>query len=56
MQALALLTKLFNNIIDAKKAPEDWRISTLVPIYKSKGEIQSSNYRGIKLMSETLRE
>ena len=39
------LTKLFNEILRSKKMPEDWRKSTLVPIYKNKGDIQScENY------------
>ena len=36
--------------------PDEWRKSTLVPIYKNKGDIQScGNYRGIKLMSHTMK-
>ena len=36
--------------------PEKWRESTLIPIFKEKGDIQScENYRGIKLMSHTLK-
>jgi hypothetical protein len=35
--------------------PDEWR-STLVPIFKNKGDIQScTNYRGIKLMSHTMK-
>jgi hypothetical protein len=35
--------------------PDEWR-SILVPIYKNKGDIQScTNYRGIKLMSHTMK-
>ena len=35
--------------------PNEWRKSTLVPLYKNKGDIQScSNYRGIKLMCHTM--
>ena len=50
------LTKLFNEILRSKKMPEDWRKNTLVPIYKNKGDIQScENYRGIKLMSHTMK-
>ena len=50
------LTKLFNRIILTRKMPNEWRRSTLVPIYKNKGDIQScNNYRGIKLMSHTMK-
>jgi hypothetical protein len=49
------LTKLFNHIFRSNKMPDEWR-SILVPIYKNKGDIQScTNYRGIKLMSHTMK-
>ena len=36
--------------------PEDWRNSVITPIYKEKGDIQDcGNYRGIKLMSHTMK-
>ncbi|KAK3549439.1 hypothetical protein QTP86_001440 [Hemibagrus guttatus] len=36
--------------------PEEWRRSVLVPIFKNKGDVQiCSNYRGIKLMSHTMK-
>jgi hypothetical protein len=54
--AIVWLTKLFNNIYRLNKMPEEWRRSILVPIYKNKGDIQScTNYRGIKLMSHTMK-
>ena len=35
---------------------DDWRNSTLVPIYKNKGDIRNcANYRGIKLKSHTMK-
>jgi len=50
------LTKLFNNIFRSNKMPDEWRRSTLVPIFKNKGDIQNcTNYRGIKLMSHTMK-
>jgi len=50
------LTNLFNKILMSKSMPNEWRKSTLVPIYKNKGDIQScNNYRGIKLMSHTMK-
>jgi hypothetical protein len=50
------LTKLFNIIFRSNKIPDEWRRSILVPIFKNKGDIQSyTNYRGIKLMSHTMK-
>ncbi|KAL5193749.1 LINE-1 retrotransposable element ORF2 protein [Glycine soja] len=55
-KGLEWLTKLFNEIMRSKRMPEEWRRSTLVPIYKNKGDIQNcANYRGIKLMSHTMK-
>ncbi|KAH1202990.1 RNA-directed DNA polymerase from mobile element jockey [Glycine max] len=55
-RGLEWLTKLFNEIMRSKRMPEEWRRSTLVPIYKNKGDIQNcANYRGIKLLSHTMK-
>jgi len=55
-KAITWLTKLFNRIFEKNKIPNEWRKSTLVPIYKNKGDIQScTNYRGIKLMCHTMK-
>ena len=36
--------------------PEEWRSSTLIPLYKNKGEAQvRRNYRGLKLHSHTMK-
>lgn len=36
--------------------PAQWRKSTIIPIYKNKGDVQDcANYRGIKLMSHTMK-
>ncbi|KAL3372146.1 hypothetical protein AABB24_008601 [Solanum stoloniferum] len=36
--------------------PDEWRWSTMVPLYKNKGDIQNcNNYRGIKLLSHTMK-
>src|SRR3954462_4908656 len=54
--AIVWLTKLFNLIFWENKMPEEWRQSILVPIFKNKGDVQScTNYRGIKLMSHTMK-
>jgi hypothetical protein len=52
----SVLTKLFNIIFRSNKMPDEWRKSILVLIFKNKGDIQSyTNYRGIKLMSRTIK-
>ncbi|EMS59319.1 V-type proton ATPase subunit B 2 [Triticum urartu] len=54
--AIVWLTKLFNLIFRANKMPEEWRRSILVPIFKNKEDVQGcTNYRGIKLMSHTMK-
>ncbi|KAK3567779.1 hypothetical protein QTP86_026457 [Hemibagrus guttatus] len=54
--AVEFLTSLFNRALESEKIPEEWRRSVLVPIFKNKGDVQScSNYRGIKLMSHTMK-
>ena len=36
--------------------PNDWRKSRMVPIFKGKGDVlECNNYRGIKLMSHTMK-
>ena len=38
------------------KMPDEWRRSTLIPIYEKKRDIHNcANYRGIKLMSHTMK-
>ena len=50
------LTRLFNRLLMAERMPEEWRRSVLIPIYKNKGDAQCcGNYRGIKLMSHTMK-
>ncbi|KAK3575213.1 hypothetical protein QTP86_021994 [Hemibagrus guttatus] len=54
--ALEFLASLFNRVLESERMPEEWRRSVLVPIFKNKGDVQScSNYRGIKLMSHTMK-
>ena len=55
-RAIVWLTKFFNFMFRSNKMPEEWRRSILVPIFKNKGDVQScTNYRGIKLMSHTMK-
>uniref|UniRef100_A0A3Q2ZG34 Membrane protein, palmitoylated 7b (MAGUK p55 subfamily member 7) n=1 Tax=Kryptolebias marmoratus TaxID=37003 RepID=A0A3Q2ZG34_KRYMA len=54
--AVRFLTRLFIGIFESEKIPEEWRRSVLVSIFKNKGDVKScSNYRGIKLMSHTMK-
>uniref|UniRef100_A0A1S3ZT25 Reverse transcriptase domain-containing protein n=1 Tax=Nicotiana tabacum TaxID=4097 RepID=A0A1S3ZT25_TOBAC len=57
-EGLEWLARLFNVIFRtrAKKMPEEWRRSTMIPLYKNKGDVQNcNNYRGIKLLSHTIK-
>ncbi|KAE8663451.1 hypothetical protein F3Y22_tig00112968pilonHSYRG00020 [Hibiscus syriacus] len=50
------LTHIFNIILESAKMLEEWRESTVIPIYKNKGDPQRcANYRGIKLLSHTMK-
>ena len=54
--ALKFLTKLYNRTMESERMPEEWRDSVLIPIFKNKVDVQScSNYRGIKLISHTMK-
>ena len=53
---IGLLTKLMNNLLKGDRMPDEWRKSVLIPIYKGKGDSKEcGNYRGIKLMSHTMK-
>nr|GEV94762.1 hypothetical protein [Tanacetum cinerariifolium] len=50
------LTCLFNKIFSSAKMSDEWRLSEVIPVYKNKGDAQAcSNYRGIKLLSHTMK-
>ena len=47
---------LMKKIFSQEKMPSQWRRSSIIPLYKEKGDIQQcSNYRGIKLLSHTMK-
>ena len=53
---IEFLTRLFNRLLVGERIPEEWRRSVLIPIYKNKENAQCcGNYRGIKLMSRTMK-
>ncbi|XP_046976465.1 uncharacterized protein LOC124542571 [Vanessa cardui] len=50
------LTLFFNKLLHEETIPQEWCSSSLVPIFKNKGDLQDcNNYRGIKLMSHTMK-
>ena len=55
-EGVDILWDLMEKIFIQERIPEEWRGSILIPIFKDKGDVQDcSNYRGIKLMSHTMK-
>jgi len=53
---LVAVTELINQIIYEGSVPEEWQLSTLVNLYKGKGDsLERNNYRGLKLMDQVLK-
>ena len=47
-KCLKSLTNIFNDILFKNKLPEEWMLSSLVPIFKGKGDpLNPNSYRGI---------
>ncbi len=50
------LTEILAKVMETEKMPDEGRMSSLVPIFKGKGDIQDcGGYRGIKLISHMLK-
>ena len=55
-EGLKFLCEMLNKICEEEHIAKAWRKSTLIPIYKNKGDIMScGNYRGIKPMSHSMK-
>ena len=55
-KGLEWLTELFNVIFRTDKMPKEWRSSTIIPLYKNKGDIQDcNNFKAIKLLNHTMK-
>ena len=50
-EADKLFLKLCQEAFKNKVVPEDWKISSIIPIHKSGSTMQCENYRGISLLS-----
>ena len=55
-KGVKFLANLFNRLLRREKIPNEWRRRVLVPLYKRKRDVKEcGNYRGIKLMSHTIK-
>ena len=55
-EGIDVLWLLIKKVMDSERIPEKWRENILIQIFKEKGDVQScENYRGIKLMSHTVK-
>ena len=55
-QRIVFLEKELNGVLTSG-IPSSWRLTELTPLFKGKGTIlECSNYRGIKLISHTLKQ
>ncbi|XP_066965949.1 uncharacterized protein [Macrobrachium rosenbergii] len=55
-EGVDILYDLMIKILEQEKIPNEWHGSILIPIFKGRGDVQEcGNYRGIKLMSHTLK-
>ena len=53
---IKFLTGMFDRLLMGERMQEEWRRSVFIPIYNNKGDAQCcGNYRGIKLMSHTMK-
>ena len=49
---IAIITKLYNVVLDTGQIPESWCIGMIRPLYKGKGDVKDpDNYRGITILS-----
>ena len=49
-KGVKIMTKICNHVVREGAMPREWELSTLIPIYKSKGDpMECGSYRAIKL-------
>ena len=54
--SLKSLRNIFNDILFKDKLPEEWMLSSLVPIFKGKrNPINPNSYRGIKILEHAFK-
>ena len=51
-----VILQIANEVLDGMDMPHDWRMSTVVPIYKKKGSVMDcASYRGVKLLEHRMK-
>ena len=51
-----VIMQIANEILNGMDMPHDWRMSTVVPIYKKKGSVMDcASYRGVKLLEHGMK-
>ena len=51
-----MMTEICNMVMSEGKIPRDWELSTLIPIYKGKGDsLECGSYRAIKLLEHGMK-
>ena len=55
-KGVKIMTKICNHIVREGAMPREWELSTLVPIYKGKGDpVECGSYRAIKLLEHGMK-
>ena len=55
-EGIDMLRNLMQGMYEQEKMPTEWRDNVVIYIYKEKGDMQyCGNYRGVKLMSHTMK-
>ena len=50
-----VILQIANEILDGKDMPHDWRMSTVVPIYKKGGVMDCASHRGVMLLEHGMK-
>jgi len=54
--AIRELSIIFNDLLEGKEIPKDWKDSITIPIYKGKGDaMDCGNYRGVRLLEHGMK-
>ena len=50
------LSNIFNDLLEGKEIPKDWKNNITIPIYKGKGDAMNcGNYRGVRLLEQGMK-